>query len=127
MQSQFAFLCDAVNITQNNLFNVLGGGIEKFHLSQLPQNRPVALLLRIEYNPITENGDHVIEIRIIDCDGQNKISPALLNVSFPPQVRTFNIVTNMIPRFDRYGMHSVEVAVDRHHIVSIPLNVIERI
>jgi hypothetical protein len=126
MKSQFAFLCDAVNITQNNLFNVLGGGIENFMFDQLPQKRPVALLLRIEYSHFTESGDHIVEIRLIDSDGRDKMPPTSLNVNFPAQGRFFNFVANLVPTFDVYGAHSVEISVDRHNILSIPLSVMQR-
>jgi hypothetical protein len=126
MKSQFAFLCDSVNTTQSNLFNVLGGGIENMNFGQLPQTRPVALLIRIEYSDVTESGDHRVEIRLIDSDGRDKMPPAILNVNFPQGQRFFNFIATLMPLFDRYGTHSVEIAVDRHNIVSVPLNIIQQ-
>ena len=124
MNYQFAFLCDAANILPNNLFNVLGGGIATLAFESLPCQRPLTLLLRIEYNPISESGNHVIEIRLVDMDGRDKIQPLSLNVEFSPNFRFFNFITGLIPKFDVYGPHSVEISVDRHSIVSIPLDII---
>lgn len=127
MNSQFAFLCDAANISKNNLFNVLSGGIENFTFRQLPQTRPVSLLIRIEYTSVEESGDHIVEIRLIDSDGKDRMSPARLKVNFPKSGRFFNLMAPLIPRFDEYGPHGVEISVDRHTIASIPLNVIKTI
>ncbi len=124
MNSQFAFLCEAANISANNLFNVLGGGIVNLYFKELPQRQALTLLLRIEYNSVIENGKHLIEIRLVDGDGRDKILPLSLEVDFPAQGRFFNFITSLIPTFDVYGPHSVEISVDRHSISSIPLNII---
>lgn len=124
MNCQFAFLCDAANILPNNLFNVLGGGIGTLIFENLPQVRALTLLLRIEYNPISESGAHIIRIRLVDIDGRDKIEPLELNIEFLPNLRFFNFITGLAPKFDVYGPHSVEVSVDRHSIISIPLDVI---
>lgn len=126
MEMQYAFLCNAVNMAQGNLFNVLGGGITRFHFTNLPQARPVALLVKVEYNPVTEAGEHRVEIRLIDGDGRDKIAPVSLNVNFVAQNRAFNLVANLVPTFDAYGAHSVGISVDRHEITSIPLEVVQR-
>ncbi|MCM8831035.1 MAG: hypothetical protein NC918_02445 [Candidatus Omnitrophica bacterium] len=123
MKSQFAFLCEAANITANNLFNVLGGGIATLFFPQLPVQKTLGLLLRIEYNAILESGSHKIEIRLIDSDGKDKMAPLFLDVDFPNNLRFFNFITNLNIIFDVYGLHSVEISVDRHIITSIPLQV----
>lgn len=126
MVCQFAFLCDAVNIAQNNLFNVLGGGIESMILTQLPKRRPFSLLMRIEYSAISESGNHRVEVRLVDADGKDRMPPVSLEVSFPREGRFFNLISSLNPQFEQYGTHSIEIAVDRHTIATIPINVVAK-
>ncbi|MDD5583627.1 MAG: hypothetical protein PHV55_01040 [Candidatus Omnitrophica bacterium] len=124
MKLQFAFLCDSANISQNNLFNALGGGIENIFLSQLPFTRPLTLLLRVEYDLVMESGEHDVNIRVLNANGADKITPLSLRITFPEKERFFNFVAALVPTFDEYGAHSVEIAVDRYGVASIPLNAV---
>jgi hypothetical protein len=121
MKSQFAFLCDAVNITGNNLFNVLGGGVENIFSRTLPFTRHMSLLVRIEYSHV-ESGGHTVQVRLIDGDGKDRMAPASLQVDFPESSHCFNLMATLSPTFERYGAHSVEIAVDRNSLASIPIN-----
>jgi hypothetical protein len=123
MKMHYAFLCDSANVSAHNLFNVLGGGIEKINFTQFPQIRQLVLLLRIEYAPATEGGEHKLDIRFVDADGQDKFPPVGMNLKLLKTEKFFNMVMNLTPRFEKPGAHSVDIAVDKQVIVSIPLEI----
>lgn len=123
MKTHIAFLCDKLEITKDGLFNVIGGGISCLHLSRLPGERPITLMVDVEYDPIKESGEHIIKIRVIDSDEKDKMPPKLINATFPQNQRFFDIAGDLFPVFDAYGSHSVEVAVDKQRLVSISLNI----
>ena len=127
MESVLAFLCDKLEIRKDGLFDVTGGGISCLHFSQLPEERRITLMVDVEYDPITESGEHIIKIGIIDSDGKDKMPPKLLNATFPQSQRFFDIAGDLYPIFDKYGMHSVEVAIDGHNILSLPLGIEQEI
>ena len=111
-------------ITTDGLFNVKDGGIDCLHFTKLPVKTSRMLFADIEYDSITESGEHKIEIRIIDGDGNNKMSPILLNVDFPQNKRFYDFGGELIATFDNYGMHSIEIFIDGTHIKSLPLNIV---
>ncbi|MDD5195528.1 MAG: hypothetical protein PHQ96_07660 [Candidatus Omnitrophica bacterium] len=123
MNLQFAFLCESANLSASNLFNVLGGGIGVIFFNALPQTRHLTLLLRLEYNPVMETGEHGIQIRLLDNDGLDKISSISLRLEFRKGERFFNFITGLAAKFDSFGEHSVEISVDGHSVISIPLNI----
>lgn len=124
MNPSVAFLCKKFEITKDGLFNVENGGIDCLHFTKLPAETSRMLLADIEYDHITESGEHKIEIRIIDGDGNNKMSPILLDVDFPQNKRFYDFGGELIAAFDSYGMHSVEIFIDGTHIKSLPLNIV---
>ena len=124
MKLEFAFLCDYVDFTGRGLFNAYGAGIHALHCRKLPDARPIALMMAIEYDPAEDSGKHTIEIRIIDPDGRNVIKPNIAGADFPGTVRFYGFDTKLYPTFEKYGAYSAEVRLDGNTIVSIPLDII---
>ena len=75
MRVQCVFLCDLVEITDQNLFNVYGGGITAVRFQELPDTQPIAMALCVEYNLLQESGKHTIEIRVVDGSGADIMEP----------------------------------------------------
>ena len=80
--------------------------------------------MAIEYDPADNSGTHIIEVRIIDPDGRNRIKPSVTNVDFLGTTSFYAFDTKLFPTFDKYGPHSVEVTLDGDNIVSLPLDIV---
>ena len=124
MRLEFAFLCDYVDFTGRGLFNAYGAGIHALHCRKLPDARPIALMMAIEYDPAEDSGKHTIEIRVIDSDGRNVIKPDITVADFAGTVRFYGFDTKLRPTFEKHGSHSVEIMLDGDNIVSIPLDIV---
>lgn len=108
---------------KDGLLDVEGGGIHYLNVNSLPAKRPITLVTDIEYNKVTESGEHVIEIRLIDADGQDVMESRLLKQNFSEKATSFGFFTKLKPTFCKHGWYSVEIAVDRHHLATISLNI----
>ena len=120
---EYSFLCEYADPTRGDLINIFGAGLHTLSFTKLPEERPITVVVSIEYN-VDYAGDHMIEIRLIDSDGKDKIRPLTLDAVFPNDKHFYGFDARLCPLFHRYETHSVEIAVDRHNIASIPLDVV---
>jgi hypothetical protein len=123
MKLELAFLCDYVDFTGRGLFNAYGAGIRTLGLNKLPDERPMALVAAIEYDPAQDSGSHVMKVRMIDSDGMDIMRPIGVRDKFPADPGFYVFYIKLCPTFNRYGVYSVELTIDDINIASLPLNV----
>ena len=114
-----------VDFTGRGLFNAYGAGIHALHCRKLPDARPIAIMMAIEYDPKEDSGKHTIEIRIIDSDGRNVIKPDITGAHFSDTIRFYGFDTKLYPTFDKYSPYRVgKIMLDGKSAVSISLDII---
>jgi hypothetical protein len=126
MNIQIACLCDAATDYQGKL-NLLGT-FDTIFTRTLPAVHPsCAIVLRAVFSR-DETGTHRIRLNFVNDDGQPVIQALDLpfEIRLPQGANTLsrNFIVNLQQiKFDRAGSHSVDVAIDGRHEVSIPLSI----
>jgi hypothetical protein len=128
MNIQIACLCDAATDYQGKL-NLLGT-FDTIFSRKLPAVHPsCAIVLRIVFTA-DETGAHRIRINFVDEDGKAIIQPLDLPFDIRLPAGAISLSRNFILnlqqiKFDRAGSHSIDIAIDGRHEISIPLYVRE--
>ena len=119
----FSF-CDAATGERGKL-NILGA-FDTIWSEKLPRVHPqCAIALRIRFNSI-EKGEHKVRVNIIDLDGKHVIPPleGKINIGFSDEQRSLsvNLIMNIHRlKFEKYGEHSIDLAIDGRQEASLPL------
>jgi hypothetical protein len=76
-----------------------------------------------------EVGAHALAIRVIDPDGGNVIPPVDGEIAFSAPDEALSPVAQVVVElnlvtFPRYGVYSVELAIDGQSIASLPIEVL---
>ena len=128
MTIQTAVVCDAATDYAGKL-NLLGT-FDTIFAQKLPALHPqCSVALRIVFERI-EEGAHKLRMNFVDEDGKS-IMP---NVDVPVEVGvpadshfvSRNFILNIQQlKFDKYGLYSIDIAIDGRQEISIPLSVKE--
>ena len=123
MKPRLAFLCKKVKFNKECLLDVKNLGIHYLELKSLPSKCRIMLVVDIEYDRVTEIGEHKIEAYITDADGNRVMNPILVEEEFLAEAETLGFYRRLNPIFRKYGPHKVEILVDKCHFASIPLTI----
>ncbi len=126
MDIQVAVLCDAATDYKGKL-NLLGT-FNSVHTRELPANYPqCSIVLRVVFK-LVEEGSHKLRINFVDEDGKF-VMPSIelpFEVSVPENdsfaYRNFILNIQRL-KFEKYGQHAVDIAIDGRQEASIPLEV----
>ena len=126
MDIQVAVLCDAATDYKGKL-NLLGT-FNSVHTRELPANYPqCSIVLRVVFK-LVEEGSHKLRINFVDEDGKFVMpSIELPFESKVPENDSFayrNFILNIQRlKFEKFGQHAVDIAIDGRQEASIPLEV----
>ena len=126
MDIQVAVLCDAATDYKGKL-NLLGT-FNSVHTRELPANYPqCSIVLRVIFK-LVEEGSHKLRINFVDEDGKF-VMPSIelpFEVSVPENdsfaYRNFILNIQRL-KFEKFGQHAVDIAIDGRQEASIPLEV----
>ena len=126
MDIQVAVLCDAATDYKGKL-NLLGT-FNSVHARELPANYPqCSIVLRVVFKRV-EEGSHKLRINFVDEDGKF-VMPSIelpFEVSVPENdsfaYRNFILNIQRL-KFEKFGQHAVDIAIDGRQEASIPLEV----
>jgi hypothetical protein len=126
MDIQVAVLCDAATDYKGKL-NLLGT-FNSVHTRELPANYPqCSIVLRVVFK-LVEEGSHKLRINFVDEDGKF-VMPSIelpFEVSVPENdsfaYRNFILNIQRL-KFEKFGQHAVDIAIDGRQEASIPLEV----
>ncbi|MCH2384149.1 MAG: hypothetical protein MK293_02710 [Pedosphaera sp.] len=126
MDIQVAVLCDAATDYKGKL-NLLGT-FNSVHTRELPANYPqCSIVLRAVFKRV-EEGSHKLRINFVDEDGKF-VMPSIelpFEVSVPENdsfaYRNFILNIQRL-KFEKFGQHAVDIAIDGRQEASIPLEV----
>ena len=126
MAIQVAVLCDAATDYKGKL-NLLGT-FNSVHTRELPANYPqCSIVLRVVFK-LVEEGSHKLRINFVDEDGKF-VMPSIelpFEVSVPENdsfaYRNFILNIQRL-KFEKFGQHAVDIAIDGRQEASIPLEV----
>ena len=126
MDIQVAVLCDAATDYKGKL-NLLGT-FNSVHTRELPANYPqCSIVLRVVFK-VVEEGSHKLRINFVDEDGKF-VMPSIelpFEVKVPENdsfaYRNF-ILNSQRLKFEKFGQHAVDIAIDGRQEASIPLEV----
>ena len=126
MDIQVAVLCDAATDYKGKL-NLLGT-FNSVHARELPANYPqCSIVLRVVFK-VVEEGSHKLRINFVDEDGKF----VMPSIELPFEVKvpendsfTYrNFILNIQRlKFEKFGQHAVDIAIDGRQEASIPLEV----
>ena len=126
MDIQVAALCDAATDYKGKL-NLLGT-FNSVYTTELPANYPqCSIALRVVFKRI-EEGSHKLRINFVDEDGKF----VMPSIELPFEVKVPNndpyLYRNFILniqrlKFENFGQHAVDIAIDGRQEASIPLEV----
>jgi hypothetical protein len=131
MQLETLILADAVSAPPDGKFYVLGGGITRFNVVQLPMIAQLGVFARLQFDENEPLRAHRIEIHFLDPDGIDvlKGGPDLQTpeIAEPPQLaegeqRFIALAINMsgVP-IRQYGMHLLRILADGETMREVPL------
>ena len=126
MDIQVAVLCDAATDYKGKL-NLLGT-FNSVYTKELPANYPqCSIVLRIFFKRV-EEGEHKLRINFVDEDGKF-VMPSIelpFEVNVPPGdsflYRNFILNIQRL-KFEKFGQHAIDIAIDGRQEASIPLEV----
>ena len=126
MDIQVAVLCDAATDYKGKL-NLLGT-FNSVHTRELPANYPqCSIVLRVVFK-LVEEGSHKLRINFVDEDGKF-VMPSIelpFEVKVPENdsfaYRNFILSIQRL-KFEKFGQHAVDIAIDGRQEASIPLEV----
>jgi len=126
MDIQVAVLCDAATDYKGKL-NLLGT-FNSVHTRELPANYPqCSIVLRVVFK-LVEEGSHKLRINFVDEDGKF-VMPSIelpFEVKMPENdsfaYRNFILNIQRL-KFEKFGQHAVDIAIDGRQEASIPLEV----
>jgi len=126
MNIQVAVLCDAATDNKGKL-NLLGT-FNSVHTRELPANYPqCSIVLRVVFKRV-EEGSHKLRINFVDEDGKF-VMPSIelpFDVSVPENdsfaYRNFILNIQRL-KFEKFGQHAIDIAIDGRQEASIPLEV----
>ena len=126
MDIQVAVLCDAATDYKGKL-NLLGT-FNSVYTRALPANYPqCSIVLRVVFKPV-EEGSHKLRINFVDEDGKF-VMPSIelpfdVNVPGEDSFLYRNFILNIQRlKFEKFGQHAVDIAIDGRQEASIPLEV----
>ncbi len=126
MDIQVAVLCDAATDYKGKL-NLLGT-FNSVHARELPANYPqCSIVLRVVFK-LVEEGSHKLRINFVDEDGKFVMPSIELPFEVKvPENDSFayrNFILNIQRlKFEKFGQHAVDIAIDGRQEASIPLEV----
>ena len=126
MDIQVAVLCDAATDYKGKL-NLLGT-FNSIQTRDLPSNYPqCSIVLRVVFKRV-EEGSHKLRINFVDEDGKFVMPSIELPFEVKvPENYSFayrNFILNIQRlKFEKFGQHAVDIAIDGRQEASIPLEV----
>jgi len=124
MQIEVFSLCDAATVDGGKL-NILGA-FDTIGARNIPVVHPqCAIALRVRFDSI-ERGQHRVVVNVVDVDGANVIPPAhgTIDINFSDEQRSgsANLIINIqMLKLQRFGEHSIDLAIDGRVEGSLPL------
>ncbi|MFA5866227.1 MAG: hypothetical protein WC975_16265 [Phycisphaerae bacterium] len=128
MNVEIFSLCDAATNDFGKI-NMLGA-FDTLRVEKLPAVHPqCAIALRVRFRNI-EQGQHKVTVSIVDEDGKNVIPPMQggVNVVIPEGQSSVSInmlLTIQGLKIEKFGEHSIDLAIDGRQESSLPLFVTE--
>ena len=97
--------------------------------AQVPVQRPMMVLVAQVSFAHDEVGAHGLAIRVIDADGGNILPPVDGQITFNAPDEALSPVAQVVVElnlvtFPRFGVYSVELAIDGRSIASLPIEVL---
>ena len=126
MDIQVAVLCDAATDYKGKL-NLLGT-FNSVYTRELPANYPqCSIVLRVVFKRV-EEGSHKLRINFVDEDGKFVMPsielPFEVNVPGEDSFLYRNFILNIQRlKFEKFGQHAGDIAIDGRQEASIPLEV----
>ncbi|OPX85511.1 MAG: hypothetical protein A4E53_03505 [Pelotomaculum sp. PtaB.Bin104] len=120
-----AFFCDAAIADSSGKVSVLGI-FTNINAKQFPAKHPNMTLVAIIEGHRIEAGLHQIKIDIVDSDGHNIVKPIEGTFEIAPNRTTANFILSLQQTtFTKPGTYSADIAVDKRHLRSVTLNVVQ--
>lgn len=124
MQVEILALCDAANDYQGRLCML--GAFDIIQARTFPATHPhCAIALRIRFSRI-ENGNHAVRLHFVNEDGKLVLPPLEAQLAIACSEETGSASTNLVLGvqslpLEKPGDYAINLAVDGHHLASIPL------
>jgi hypothetical protein len=130
MDMAFALLADHAVVPPDGKLYVLGGGINRLALPELPGRAVFDVVGGFRFSPFDASSVHAVELRLIDADGRLVIPPATLRfqaaANLPPgqDEVLVSTVTHVAPMFGEAGSYRVEFRSDGEMLAWVGLSVV---
>lgn len=129
MEIALSLLADYSNVSKEGKLNILGI-FDRIYAQSVPATHPqMQIIMTLEADSMESNRDHVLEVELIDADGNKLFSiSGHLKFSPPPpgeQVRINHCIQLNNVRFDHFGSYAFKILINNEVRKSVPLSVVE--
>ena len=130
MEVKSILLCSAATPHPDGTFSLLRGGVDTWGVQSFPTQVQFGLVVILELVSTEVGVNHLLELDVIDVDGNRIIPQTKIPFSIPVKVNVtrykFNLVIgNGVIQIPKTGTYSVEVGVDSRHLSSIDFQIVQ--
>jgi hypothetical protein len=130
MEVKSMLLCGAATPHPDGTFSLLRGGIDTWGVAAVPTQVQFGLVVILELFSNEVGVGHLLELDVIDADGNRVIPQTKIPFSIPPRANTtrykFNLVIgNGVVQIIKTGTYSVQVGVDGRNLSSTEFQVVQ--
>lgn len=130
MNTELTFLCDSATDDRGKL-HALGIGIDSVQGDALPFTHPRFIVVCVVGYSSVEAGSKRLEIRLLDPDAQDAITPIEQDITFASRQGVLDSKARIIIEvnsvtFRSLGPHAFHVVIDNHEMARLPLSVGQR-
>jgi len=129
MEVKSMLLCGAATPHPDGTFSLLRGGIDTWGVASFPAQVQFGLVVILELVSTEVGMAHLLELDVIDADGNRVVPQTKIPFSMPVRANTtrykFNLVIgNGVIQIIKIGTYSVQVGVDGHNLSSTEFQVV---
>lgn len=130
MEVKSILLCSAATPHPDGTFSLLRGGVDTWGVASVPAQVQFGLVVILELVSTEAGAQHLMELDVIDADGNRVVAPIKIPFSIPVRANTtrykFNLVIgNGTIQIPKIGTYSVQVGVDGRNLSYTELQIVQ--
>ncbi len=126
----FALVADHASVPPDGKLYILGGGVNRLALPELPGRAAFDLVGGFRFTPLDATSVHSVEVRLLDADGKLVAPPVTLRfqaaADLPPgqEEMLVSTVTHLAPMFGEPGRYQAEYWCEGRMLAAVGVTVV---